>query len=1700
MQKSQSNINYRSLIKDALLKLETTKKKLADLEDKKHEPIAIVGAGCRFPGGITDLASFREQLEAGFDAVGEVPADRYDIEAFYDSNPDAKGKIYTRYGSFISDIDRFDPAFFGITPREAQLMDPQQRLLMETSWEALERANIAPASLVGSKTGVFIGMMGHDYTQWATATADLIDVHTGGGNSTAAAAGRLAFSFGFEGPAMTLDTACSSSLVSVHLACKSLLSGESDLALAGGVNLVMSPVATLIECRTRMLSPTGRCKTFDARADGIVRGEGCGMLALKRLSDAQAAGDPIIGLIRGTAVNQDGRSGGLTVPNGKAQQRVIRTALEAARLEPADIGYVEAHGTGTPLGDPIELDALGRVYGKDRPQDRPLLVGSIKTNLGHTEGAAGIAGLLKALICVQHATVPPHLHYDEPNPHVDWAHLPLEVPRQRTVWPEGYNRRYAATSSFGFCGTNAHVILEQAPEAPSAEQVERTAHLLTLSARSPAALRSLARAYRELLGDDSDLATICAATHLGRNHFEHRLSLTAYGPEQMRERLDRFLTGDEAVGTPDDPRHPRMVTSDQAPDLAFLFTGQGSQHVGMGRELYQQEPVFRETFDRLDTLITKALGCSLKPIIFAETEDDRLHQTLYTQPALFALQVALVALWRERGVRPGLVLGYSAGEYAAAYVAGVLELEDAVTLVCARARLMQELPGKGAMTAVFASEQEVADVLAGSGENATIASVNGPGQVVISGFADAVETLSATFESRGVRTKALTVSHGFHSPQMEPMVAEFARVCAGIRFQTPKITLISNLTGEPARDNITDPDYWCRHITDRVRFSDSMTALKQAGFSHAVEIGPKPTLISMARYCPDSEDLIGFPSMYPCRGEVEQMLFGLGRLFQHGLAINWSAVGGSARRAELPGNPYQRKSYLLEQPVNWFPGSVTPPRSNAHPLLGQRLSSPALDQGTLVFASEPGADQPAFLNEHRVFGSAILPAAAFFETALAAGRQAMPGQPVQLEAVALHQALIFPPEGSLRVQTILKPDDNGFHMEIHSLTTEDGKEAWRLHASGSLRAGKSEMPSIQRLEVEQACPQTLSCDDHFASCEARGVTYGPAFRILTGLTLGEGQVLGQITPLPEQTGGRDGYGLHPALLDACLQVCAAASTDTDPEMTYLPTGLDRFQIFTTPTGPCYSHARMVDGDGGRTGHLTLFDREGRLVAELEGLQFREVSREVLLRDRQDPASDQLYEVNWEEADPAVFTEIEHPEPGTCLVLVGEDADFDSALLAELGRLYHRTAHIRWGDAFCEDGNDRFTLSPERETDLVQFLDRLSDQGDPTTLHLLCATGSDHPTDMMDAGERVMRGLLQLTRTLAARSLLRPPRLMLLTRGAQATAPGETVDAVIQNLVWGFAPALSAEIPDWDIRLIDLEAGRPEGETALVMPILAGRHQENRIALRNGHYRVPRLQQMAPSRCQRRSDGSTGRQLSDHGWARWIGSALCRDAGGSRCQETDPCGPEPRRGTVRGTDRYVIPYRRTDQLSPDGYHRCRGAVVPLGWPRPSRDHPYRRYLGRWCAGPSGLDPLQLGAGTQGCRGLESPQPDAEPGPGFLCPVLVGGLSAGDGGSEQLRRGQRLSRWARPLPCCCRPACAFHQLGILVRGRHGGAPEILRCDGSRARVRKHLSGSGTLHPGLAHGEQACTGRRGSAALARPVPALPQHGRPAVPAELP
>jgi acyl transferase domain-containing protein/NADPH:quinone reductase-like Zn-dependent oxidoreductase/acyl carrier protein len=1416
-------------------------------ELKRKEPVAVVGSACRFPGGADSPERFWTLLRDGVDAIGEVPEERWSAAAYYAEDPTTPGRMYSTRGGFLDlPVDGFDAGFFGISPREARSLDPQHRLLLEVGWESLEQAFIDPWSLKNSRTGVFVGMSSDDYARVHrhSGLPERIDAYSIMGTTFSTAVGRLSYTLGLQGPCMALDTACSSSLVALHLACRSLRSGESNLALAGGVNLMLFPELHICFSKLQAISPEGRCKTFDASADGYARGEGCGMVVLKRLKDAVRDGNRILAVVRGTAVNQDGKTNGLAAPNGLAQQAVIREALADAGVQAKDVDYVEAHGTGTILGDPIEVEALGAVFGQGR--SGPLLLGAVKTNIGHLEPAAGMAGFIKLVLALRHGELPPTLHLRMPNPHIAWDSLNVRVVTERTAWPRAERPRIAGLSAFGFSGTNAHVIVEEAP-APVAAGNGPAAYLLPLSARDEPALRALAAAYLEQLSrtDAAELGDLCHSAAVGRCHWPRRLAVAGADPADLRRKLADWL---ETLAE----THPGAGQAGEDPgNPAILFTGQGSQYPGMGRGLYENHAVFRDAIDRCDALARPWLHRPLVELLFG-TEAETLNQTACAQPALFALEYALSELWAAWGIRQAAVMGHSVGEYAAACVAGVFSLEDGLKLIAARGRLMQSLPPGGGMAAVFAPEARVAALLAPHRSRVNIAARNGPRHTVIAGDDGAIRAILAACEAEGIDTALLAVSHAFHSHLMEPMLEEFAGIARTIQFSPPRIKLVSNLTGGLAGPDIATPDYWIDHIRQPVAFAAGMETLRREGIHTFLELGPEPTLVGMGRRCLPEPGATWLYSLRRNAPESRQMIDALGALYRQGATVDWAGVyrGRPCRWAELPTYPFQRQRYWMEAPLPTAARAAALPPP--HPLLDRMIRSPLLE--SILFESRFGMAERPILGDHRVFGQAVVSAACLTSTLLGGARLAFGAGAIQLADLVFRQALVIPDLGARAVHLAFGPRKDGeIPFRLASLAEDSPADTGTLHAEGRLRIlpddAEREPPPWEGVSPQQAWQgfdREIPGGDLYAALERRHIRWGFSNRWLEAIRLGPSAAVGRLV-LPGLAEGKplavDGYLLHPGLIDCCYSLLlAAADLRGNDRETLVPYALERFSLIRPMRGSRFwAHARLRADPDTLTGDIWLVDDAGLPVAECLGLQGRRVAAERLASGLEAGLDSWFYRIDWVK-QPRRNAPVP-AELGRWLIFE-DQAGLGAALAERLEALGQHTAAVVPGTGFQRSSSRRYCIDPMRAADLPLLLDAVLAEADApwriVYLWGLDAIHGDAPAALEAAIAQSCAPFLHLLQAIASKQFPVVPGMALATQGSQAVG-AEDIPCIAQAPLWGIGKTAALEHTELGCRCIDLDSrGKANENLDFLLRELQYPDQEDQVAGRGDARLAARL--------------------------------------------------------------------------------------------------------------------------------------------------------------------------------------------------------------------------------------------------------------------
>jgi 8-amino-7-oxononanoate synthase len=1430
------------------------------------EPIAIVGIGCRFPQA-NNPEEFWQLLQHGVDAITEVPPERWSLDRYYHPDPAQPNKTNTRWGGFLKDLDKFEPQFFGISPREATTIDPQQRLLLEVAYEALEDGGQLPERLAGTKTGVFIGIGTHDYSilMWQKPVNEPYAT-TGTGNCVAA--NRISYAFDFKGASIAVDTACSSSLVAVHLACQSIWHGESNVALAGGVNVLLLPTLMVGFSKGGFMSPDGRCKSFSTNANGYVRSEGVGIVVLKPLSQAEAEGDRIYAVIRATAVNQDGLTNGLSAPNPKAQEAVLREAYRQAGKAPHTVDYIEAHGTGTKLGDAVELQALGAVIGKNRLQGDYCAIGSVKTNIGHAETAAGIAGLIKTALALKYQAIPPSLHCQQPNNTVDWDDLGLRV--QQSFETKKF--ALAGVNSFGFGGTNAHIVLQSSVVGrDKRSRKKENTNLLLLSAKNDGALRELAESYRQFLQSHGDvnLADICHTANTRRTHYSHRLALVGKTRDDFCRQLEDFIAGKTSSV------FPQLENK----DIAFLFTGQGSQYIGMARKLYQTAPVFRKNLDRCLKLLKSELGESLLSIIYPRGKKhcDRIDETAFTQPALFAIEYSLAQLWLSWGIKPAVLMGHSVGEYVAATIAGVFSLEDGLKLIAARGKLMQQLPQEGAMVAVCAGEKVVRNCLSAYGEDVGIAAVNSPQNTVVSGKKAAIEEIIVNLTERGIKTTRLKVSHAFHSPLMEEMIPEFRRIAGEVSYNLPQIPIVSNLTGDFVTKEITTPEYWCEHIRKPVNFAASMERLSSRGYRIFLEIGAKPILLGMARECLTGKDNLLLPLLLPSlRPGVEdwqQMTHVIAQLYLNGVNLDRVNLnpGDRPHIISLPTYPFQRQRYWLEglglPKEDNLAIQNTPPQQ--HPLLGNPLPLAGIDE--VRFQARISQDNPIYLKDHRILDRVVFPATAYLEIFYAAAVNIYRDRDFILTNFKIEAPLILPDNKTIELQVIIDKN-NTMTLFARELGTE--KISFQKQATATIerRDNSNQEEKINLVELIAECDREVNVDSYYTEMRQQGLNYGAYFQGIRQLFCSKDLIdawsnsFSDLPPLKEAIGrielpktlskDRENYYLHPALIDACLQVLGATFTEAEKRSTFLPVSIGKIQIYNPIRERVWSHARVVKSDSKtKQIDISLIDNDGTIVTKIESLILRQMGERWQEYFTNQPASintnfdDRLYELTWQ-PQPLL---LDNPEITNKSWLILVDRTYN--LGKDLAKLLNSKGHnciLAFVDRSYQKVDDRiYNIDPTKKTDFqqlftdIKFIDRI--------VHLWSLDTVEMDSNRQNQNQTLTCASILFSIQSLQKTKHLKPKLWLVTNNSQLITSHP--QQIQQAPVWGLARVIDLEYPDLnctclDVDLAEINKYRDEQGHVSTIEILAQEllfsDAEKQIAYHQNNRHVARLNRQKPA--------------------------------------------------------------------------------------------------------------------------------------------------------------------------------------------------------------------------------------------------------------
>ena len=1377
------------------------------------ESVAVVGIGLKFPGGSNTPAAFWNFLAGSGDAITRVPGNRWRFDDFLDTDPAAPGKMTTPWGGFLDDIDQFDPEFFGISPREAQGIDPQQRLLLEVGWKALEDAGIDPSKLRGGNTGVFVGISGSDYGRLLFKDVERLDLYSGTGSSTAIAANRLSYFLGLRGPSLAVDTACSSSLVTVDLACKSLKNRTCDLALAGGVNLILSPEMTIIFSKAGLMANDGRCKTFDASADGYVRSEGCGIVALKRLSSAIKDKNRIYGVIRGSYINQDGESNGLTVPNGVAQEMLIRSSLKQAGVAPHEVGYAETHGTGTSIGDPIEVRALGRVLGKGRKS--PLVIGSVKTNIGHLEQAAGIASLIKVLLSLENEMIPAHLHFNELNPLISLDEIPAKIPVEPVPWPANVQKRIATVSGFSFGGVNAHLVVEEPPAIKAPAEGSRPGfHLLTLCARDKSTLDELTDEYLTFLEQhpEIDPADFCYTANAGRRDFPWRAAVAGKDTQELVKGLQRLKNNDLSLDA------WKTVQGVSPRNPAFLFTGQGSQYPGMGRELYALQPVFREQMDKCNAILTQYHSISLNHLIYEQNDSQLINQTVNTQPALFSIEYAMAQMYRSWGIEPAFVMGHSVGEFVAACVAGVFSLADGLKLISARGRLIQALPREGKMVVCLCALDLVEELKAPYGNDLSIAAVNGPSNTVVSGKSIAVDGICKLLEQNGISWVPLQTSHAFHSVLMEPMIQAFKEVAETVRYESPKIPYISNVTGEIIEnDEVCSPDYWCRHILSAVMFEAGVRTLYNKGCNLFLEVGPNPVLSGMASAILPKDTAVFAPSLRRGMSDEKMLLSGMGPLYTNGVNIDWckQAASFTPSIVSIPHYPFRRRRCWFEEDG---------PSKGFHPSGGTRINT-ALG-GILYEYTCQGSS--FYMTDHRVYGHGVMSGSTLVAMAFSKLPEVLGILDFFLDSYFVLEPLYIPEEAAFTLQLIFKwLDDQRLSFEIFSNDPKAGHENWTRHAQGEAGvnpAGSQPENSFASEEIKKRCTIAIDSDRLYEDLWNGGLELGHHFKWIERIWRRDGEAF-VLMRLPADAKESYDDELPPGLIDSCIQTIFAC-LDFDKNSAYMFLGIDQLRFYGPASGRLYCHMVLqtgVEDQDLMVGNYQFWTETGQLIVEAKGVHVKRVQQDALsflTAKKKDRKS--LYDIHWKIKD---RTNISAQHAGSWLIFAENRADGDA--LSSALKTRHMTHSVICLDSDAHPWPDFDTL----EMQMASF---------EFSNIIYCGKGKNWETKESFSD---CAAVLSLVQWLSQRNVT--AKLWLLTRGAQQPDMDYSDIDPLSAMLWGFGKVIALEHPELFGGVIDLPYELQDPVVDRLMAELTRPQDENMMSIRGKECYVPRLQHLEP---------------------------------------------------------------------------------------------------------------------------------------------------------------------------------------------------------------------------------------------------------------
>jgi acyl transferase domain-containing protein/acyl carrier protein len=1402
------------------------------LQENK-EPIAIIGMGCRFPGGANNPTTFWDLLSNGKDAIVDIPKNRWDIRRFYDPNPDKPGKMYVHSGGFLQErIDKFDALFFGISPREAACLDPQQRILLEVAWEALEDAGLVAQQLAGSDMGVYIGgfMLDNTLTQVSYLNRNLIGIHTATSFTMAILANRLSYVFDFRGPSIAIDTACSSSLVAIHEACQSLWRGECTMALVGGVNIMHRPETPVTMCKAQLLAPDGHSKSFDERADGYGRGEGAGIVVLKPFSAAQRDGDNIYALVRGTGVNQDGRTSSITIPNAESQKTLIQKVCIQANVLPQQIHYVEAHGTGTEVGDPIECEALGTILGKNRSPDKACLVGSVKANIGHLEAAAGIASVIKTCLCLKNKQIPPVANLENPNSNIPFEKLGLRLPRKLEPILDSEGPIYMGINAFGYGGTNAHAILEDVAvkEKSLVEDAPCTSYILPLSARSEKALLALAQSYIDFLSKAPPLRDICYSASVRREHHNHRLVVIADSQEGILEHLFSFVSGQKShllIG--------QVIPDQQEIKPVFVFTGMGPQWWAMGHELLQHEPTFRKVAEECDTIFQRLAGWSILAEMKADKNHSKMGETQIAQPANFVLQVALTALWQSWGIEPAAIVGHSVGDVTAAYVAGILDLEDAIRVSYHRSQLQKKAAGLGKMLAVELTADEAKTLLVGYEKHISLAAINSPSAITLSGESKALEEIAAKLESKGIFNRFLRVEVPYHSPFMEPLKNKLRESLSMLRPKAPTIPFYSTVTGQRVKEALCDAEYWCQNIRQPVLFAKSIENLLNDGYQLFLEIGPHPVLSPSIKESLSHQGVKGevITSLHRKQPERASLLESLGTLYTLNYPIDWKKfyANKGGNYVHLPTYPWQRQTYWNESEESCYDRLGMP----EHPLLGQRLNAPVSNY--LSWENTLNPNFLPYLIDHRIEELVVLPGAAYVEMGLAIHKEINKKEECVLTDIKFHQALI-----------IEVTDDPILHINYDKKTQEyavhsrsfDEKSHWTLHATGCIsQQSLSDTVQINLDDIQKRCQIFVDSETFYAQHNKRGLQYGPYFQCIHHLWKGTDEILAQIEGYATlSTDNNNYYYLHPTILDGSFQSLIAL-LDDEPNV-YVPIFIHELRYYANPKMRCWVHVCLTKHSAGFIeADIVLCTNDGNVLVEVKKLRCQNLA--VKRNEELEDWKQWVYDFVWEQAE--TENAIKKVCPSGQWLLFMDQGDVGKQLAEQL--LSHdaeQIIQIQRGTTFQQTNTTHFQIRCNNKEDMQQTWSQTFEVFKTSKVFVVYLMGLDAPTNQNDpTGMTDSIACLQLIQTLAPIKNLESLTFFLITCNAQPHLNKSSI-ALAQASLIGLVRVAINEHPDIHFSLVDIEPDKDANNSSLLLKELLTTLDEEEIVLRGGKRFVHRL--------------------------------------------------------------------------------------------------------------------------------------------------------------------------------------------------------------------------------------------------------------------